>query len=113
MREFNDLYAVLGVAPTAPHEVVRAAYRVMAKMHHPDVNEKSAVNSYKMASINHAYDVLSCPLRRREYDQRVERAQMQFVTKGVFNYQNSHANFNTLAEVLTTYDRRGKLHAHF
>ena len=33
----KDYYKVLGVAPGAPTEVVKAAYRALMKIHHPDV----------------------------------------------------------------------------
>ena len=110
MDRFKDLYAVLGVASTAPHEVVRAAYRVMAKLHHPDVNIQMADNAHKMARINQAYEVLSCPLRRREYDHWVAQSQRPFTAKHFVDDQNTRFKYSDT--VLTTYDHRGRLHAH-
>jgi curved DNA-binding protein CbpA len=110
MDGFEDLYALLGVASNAPHEVIRAAYRVMAKLHHPDANKQTADSAFKMARINHAYEVLSCPERRREYDQQVEQTRRHSGVKRVFDDQNTRFKYSDA--VLTTYDHRGRLHAH-
>lgn len=32
----RSLYSVLGLAPDAPHAVIKAAYRALAKQYHPD-----------------------------------------------------------------------------
>ncbi len=110
MDRLEDLYAVLGVASTAPHEVIRAAYRVMAKLHHPDANQQTTDSAYKMARINHAYKVLSCPQRRHAYDQWVEQVKRPSDAKRVVDDQNTRFKYSDT--VLTTYDHRGRLHAH-
>ena len=104
MEEFKDLYAVLGVAPIAPQEVIRAAYRAMARLHHPDVN-KASDESTRMAYINKAYAVLSCPQSRREYDRSLT-LNRQIESRRV------NKRFDYPAVVLTTYDHRGRLHAY-
>ena len=59
----RTLYDALGVAPDAPHEVIKAAYRVLARLHHPDSAE-SKRSSGRMASINEAFEILSDSARR-------------------------------------------------
>ena len=108
MNELNDLYSVLNVSSGAPHEVIRAAYRVMAKLHHPDTTKGGADDSSRMALINKAYEVLSCPLRRLEYDQ----AQREFASKRLHNCRNTHRSFDYPTTVLMTYDHRGRLHTY-
>jgi curved DNA-binding protein CbpA len=104
MDEFKDLYDVLGVAPTAAPEVIRAAYRVLALRHHPDRHANRTVDGAAMARLNKAYDVLSCPERRRAYDQwRHSRHADQHPLEPVRC---------SVPMVLTTYDRRGRLHAY-
>jgi curved DNA-binding protein CbpA len=64
-----DYYAILGVMPTADDVVIRAAYRALAQRYHPDRYRGDAAEATaKMAEINAAYEVLSHPDRRREYD---------------------------------------------
>lgn len=48
-------YQALHLLPTAPKEVVLAAYRALSKLYHPDVN-KSANANEKMKKVNIAFD---------------------------------------------------------
>jgi DnaJ-class molecular chaperone len=62
----KDFYAILGVAPTAPVEVIRAAYRALAKMYHPDNGETG--NRKKFEACKEAYDILTDEAKRAVYD---------------------------------------------
>jgi len=59
-----DHYKRLQVDPEADAAVIRAAYRVLAARHHPDVGGSEGV----MTELNGAWSVLSDPARRRAYD---------------------------------------------
>lgn len=62
-----DHYQTLGLARHAEPTVVKAAYRAMASLYHPDRNPApDAID--RIQRINAAHDVLSDPLRRRAYD---------------------------------------------
>lgn len=61
-----DYYAVLGVAPDADERAIREAFRQLARRYHPDVKETGSLE--RMREINEAYQVLSDPGRRRDYD---------------------------------------------
>lgn len=63
----RNYYAILGVPPTADEDDLRQAYRVAARRFHPDVN-KAPGASLLFQDINTAYDLLSDPRRRSEYD---------------------------------------------
>ena len=62
-----DLYKVLNVDPSADAEVIRAAYRALARRDHPDVSADPAASS-KMAELNGAFEVLGDTERRAAYD---------------------------------------------
>ncbi|MET0589898.1 MAG: DnaJ domain-containing protein, partial [Naasia sp.] len=62
-----DHYEVLGVAREASTEEIKKAYRRLARELHPDVNP-GADASERFKAVTHAYDVLSDPRQRQDYD---------------------------------------------
>jgi molecular chaperone DnaJ len=65
----TDYYTALGVAPGASDAEVRTAFRQRARQYHPDVNpDPSAPERFR--SVVSAYEVLSDPERRAEYDRQ-------------------------------------------
>lgn len=62
-----DHYATLGVNRDASADEIKRAYRKLARELHPDVNP-SAEASERFKDVTHAYDVLSDPGRRQQYD---------------------------------------------
>jgi curved DNA-binding protein CbpA len=69
----KDHYVTLCVMPQADSVVIKAAYRALAQLYHPDkwVGEPATATA-RMAEINEAYRVLSDPQLRAQYDR--ERA---------------------------------------
>ncbi len=67
-RSQRDYYQVLGISPGASAEEIKRAYHRSAFQCHPDRNWESEDANEEMERINHAYSVLSDPVRRREYD---------------------------------------------
>jgi molecular chaperone DnaJ len=65
----QDLYEVLGVSPTATAAEIKAAYRKLARKHHPDVNPEDKKSEERFKEINQAYNVLGDPKKRARYDQ--------------------------------------------
>jgi len=61
-------YDSLKIARDAPVEVVRAAYRALSLKYHPDRHASDPEATKMMALLNSAYDVLSDPEKRRDYD---------------------------------------------
>jgi curved DNA-binding protein len=65
-----DLYAVLGVPPTASAEEVRRSYRRLALQHHPDLHDGDPQAEERFREIAAAYEVLGDVQRRAAYDGR-------------------------------------------
>ena len=63
-----DHYATLGLDRRCTTAQIRAAYRVLSKRHHPDVNKGSPEAETQMQSLNAAHETLIDPARRRAYD---------------------------------------------
>jgi len=66
-----DPYAVLGVSRTASDAEIKAAYHELVARYHPDRHSGNPLEDLaaaKMAEINRAYEILSDPDRRADYD---------------------------------------------
>lgn len=64
-----DFYDVLGVSRTASEAEIKKSYRKLAVKWHPDKNPNNqAEASEKFKLIAEAYEVLSDPVKRRQYD---------------------------------------------
>src|SRR3954447_12182247 len=68
-----SLYAVLGVSPDASVERIVHAYRQRALASHPDAHPDDSGASARFTTLTSAYEVLSDPVRRAEYDDRTAR----------------------------------------
>ncbi|HLC99760.1 MAG TPA: molecular chaperone DnaJ [Patescibacteria group bacterium] len=62
----KDYYEILGIPKTANEQEIKRAYRKLAHEHHPD---KAGGDPEKFKELNHAYEVLSDPKKRQQYDQ--------------------------------------------
>jgi formylglycine-generating enzyme required for sulfatase activity len=75
-------YDLLDLPPTATPEQIKAAYRILVQLHHPDrlLQANDNVRQYaqeKLKQINEAYKVLSDPTRRAAYDARHARRRVE------------------------------------
>ena len=64
----KDPYDVLGIEPGATLDEVKRAYRALAKELHPDANPDDTVAANRFREVTEAYDLLSDPARRAEFD---------------------------------------------
>jgi molecular chaperone DnaJ len=64
----KDYYETLGVSRDASADDIKRAYRSLARKHHPDVASDKARAEHQFKEINEAYEVLSDPQKRAQYD---------------------------------------------
>ena len=66
--KFRDYYEVMGVARDASQEVIKRAYRRLARKYHPDVSKETDAEA-KFKQLQEAYEVLKDPEKRAAYNQ--------------------------------------------
>ena len=70
--DMRNYYVVLGVSKNANLDKIKRAYRTVVKKHHPDVTH-SQESKQRFLEIREAYETLSDDLKRRHYDEELER----------------------------------------
>ena len=82
-------YDLLQVNSNASIEIIKASYKTMAKKYHPDI---CGDNGEMMSKINEAYEVLSDPDRRKQYDESIKETEpIEFTSASPQNNHISHA----------------------
>src|SRR5918998_5759871 len=74
MGRSKDLYGLLGLPRGAPQEDIRRAHRRLVREYHPDANSGDDSAEERFKEVQHAYEVLSDPRKRREYDEGLLRS---------------------------------------
>jgi DnaJ-class molecular chaperone len=72
-----NYYVVLGIAEDADEEMIRSAFRALARRYHPDVGVGSSPVEFHRA--REAYETLADPERRRRYDRLLRDARARAV----------------------------------
>jgi len=88
-----DYYALLGVAENADGQAIQAAYRALAKQHHPDLaSDGKSQSADRFLQIREAYEVLRDATRRVRYDvERRRREAMEEARRLQREIEEKHA----------------------
>lgn len=89
----RDYYEVLGVSPGASVDDIKKAFRKLALKHHPDRNPGDTAAEAKFREASEAYQVLSDPERRDQYDRYGHAA---FEQPGGMGFDFSAAGFEDI-----------------
>ena len=95
----QDYYDLLGVQRGADDAAIKAAYRRLAKEHHPDRHNGCSDKEAQFKAINEAYDILKDPQKRAAYD-RFGRAAFQNGGGGQDPFGD--AGFNGFSDIFST-----------
>ncbi len=73
----ENYYDILEVSKNASPEIIEKAYKTLVKKYHPDLQKNEEKNKYeeKIKKINEAYDILSNPEKRKNYDLNLKNTQ--------------------------------------
>jgi curved DNA-binding protein CbpA len=71
----RDYYAILGVERSCSQEELAQAFRRLARQYHPDMNHDDSEASARFKEINEAYQTLSDPEQRAQYDMELANPQ--------------------------------------
>src|SRR3712207_7353254 len=91
-----DLYKVLEVSKEASQDEIRRSYRRLARKYHPDANPGDKEAEERFKGIQHAYEILSNPEKRREYD---EGPRDFFGSQGARGRSPQGANFENISDL--------------
>lgn len=115
--EPTELYSVLGIARDATPEVIRKAYRALAKKHHPDLNPGDAAAEETFKTIQRANDILSDPEKRKQYDageidaegnETPRQYYREYAAAGGDQPYHSSAGFDDIGDIFADLFREGR-----
>ncbi len=90
----KDFYKILGVSKDVTQAELKKAYRKLAKDNHPDLHPGDAMAEARFKDISEAYDVLSDPEQRKEYDAiRAMGGGARFTAGGQGGFEDVFSNF--------------------
>lgn len=103
-----NLYDILSISSTASFEDVKSAYRRAAMRWHPDRHVENVPEAeFRFKEISHAYEVLSNPVQRKIYDERLRETQENEQRQQKMNADAYVAFVNSMSNLAASMVRGG------
>jgi curved DNA-binding protein CbpA len=99
----TDYYKILGVRRTASRAEIKSAYRKLARVRHPDVNQNSEAAAREFSLLSKAYHILSDPQERAYHDEQL--AAQSNASYSILHSNNPHARRARNVAVQARWDR--------
>jgi curved DNA-binding protein CbpA len=101
----KNYYNILGLSKTAPNEEIKKAYKNLAMQYHPDKNkDPDAIDKFK--DVSEAYQILSDPHKRNEYDHMTQFNKPYHVQSQRWQQRDPFDIFNEMFSIMN------QLHKH-
>lgn len=84
MEKEQSYYDILGISTNASPEDIKKSYRKLSLMYHPDKTQGDPVKTNLFTKIGNAYDVLSDPIKKQEYDYSLNHSHRQQGLGGLY-----------------------------
>lgn len=106
----KDYYEVLGISRETSPDDIKKAFKLLAKKYHPDLNPGNKESEEKFKEINEAFQVLSDPQKKAQYDQFGHAAfkPEDFAGFRTFSWEDILRNFGfgDMFDVFSGFERR-------
>jgi hypothetical protein len=99
----TDYYKILGVKRSATSADIKSAYRKLARLRHPDINQNSESAAREFALLSKAYHILSDPQERSYYDEQLSSLSNR--SYSILHSENPHARRARNLAVQAKWDR--------
>lgn len=123
----KNYYEILEVDKNASPEVIEKAYKTLAKKYHPDLQADSSKKDaeIRMKLINEAYEVLSYPEKKREYDISLQKSTIseedissileenQELHRKINNIQKQQENVNNYDNITSSADNTNTINTQY
>lgn len=123
----KNYYEILEVDKNASPEVIEKAYKTLAKKYHPDLQADSSKKDaeIRMKLINEAYEVLSNPEKKREYDISLQKSTIseedissileenQELHRKINNIQKQQENVNNYDNITSSVDNTNTINTQY
>ena len=100
----KNYYEILEINEKASQEIIDKVYKVLIKKYHPDLQENSEIKTKyeeKIKEINEAYEILSNPEKRNEYDKMLLQ-EKELASKKTYEQQQTYTKPNTASTYNST-----------